>query len=106
MSRIYDKLDYTKPLAYITGEGNYTNLFYRDKTTLTTSFVMQKIINKYPELVRISKHVAVNPRNTLWRFNKSTTSYVIIWVSTKRVRFPIARRRYSELKQQFYNGRN
>ncbi|AUD01450.1 hypothetical protein CWM47_06270 [Spirosoma pollinicola] len=47
-------------VAFITGDGNYTRLHYSTEKQNLLAITLGKVIIRYPHLVRVSKHAAIN----------------------------------------------
>lgn len=62
MPQIYKKIDRTKPVAYLQGDGNYTTIHYPDGTTALASLTFKLIRAWYPDIIQVRKGVAVNPK--------------------------------------------
>ena len=54
------RIDSSLLVAFITGDGNYTRLHYSTGKQNLLSITLGKVLMRYPHLVRVSKHAAIN----------------------------------------------
>lgn len=90
----YQPVNKTKPVAYLTGDGNYTTLHYTDGTTALSSRTLKDVMTWQPGLLRISKSVAINPAFVSAHTPHNSRSLTVeLKVNGQVIRFETSRRK-------------
>jgi DNA-binding LytR/AlgR family response regulator len=91
--------DYSKPVACITGTGNYTRLHHTDGSYGMIARTLKNVLPHYPYLIRVHKHAAVNPAYTThWDFTNRYEAKVRVTIGGQSDLFAISRRRIKAVK--------
>lgn len=101
MPRPTTHINYTRPVAYLTALTNYTKLHYPDGLQVLTALTLKEVVPRFPYLIRIHKHAAVNPEYVaLWDFSNRLGAKVRVVADGKSELLAISRRRIKEIKSQ------
>ncbi|AUD06745.1 LytTR family transcriptional regulator DNA-binding domain-containing protein [Spirosoma pollinicola] len=94
------RIDWKRPVAYVSGDENYTTLHYPDGSTLLVAYTVSWVTTKL-NLLRIHNRISVNRAYVYgWIRHDARTMAVGVTMSTFIKSLEVARRRVAYVEEQ------
>ncbi|MBD2703802.1 LytTR family transcriptional regulator [Spirosoma sp. BT702] len=87
-------------VSWTLADGNYTHMYFHNGGYYLSAITLGTICQRFPYLIRLSKHMAVAPSLIVsWHRNQARQLVVVLAVEGSQQEVVIPRRRVREIKQ-------